>query len=891
MRYIVLNWLVLVLCTTTFAQTRTITGVVKEINGPVLSNVSVTLSNESGIILLSSYTNEQGKYSLIVPDSLTKNSNLFVRATYLGYKKSQLQLSPNVAVYDLILENDPIQLSEVKIKNKPIISKSGDTLSYDVNSFARSEDRNVGDVIKRLPGFTVEDDGRILYNGQAISNLYTGGDDLMGGKYGLATKSISKDMISKIEVIKNHQPIKVLKDKVLTNDIAVNLVLKDENTLRLSGEGMIGGGMPSQFDASGNLIALSKALKMVNVLKTNNSGVDYRSFTKNLSSSSGFGSGSFSKPNFLTSNGTIGPPSLPTSNYYVNRSGLLSLNNLINTKKEWQVRLSAQVFLDKNNLEHFSNVVNYIANDTIIYSERQSVNQKTNLFNTNVFLSKNTYSQFTNNELNLSLKRDWFASPMSLNGLGFNQQLKNEEYEITNRFSYIPRLKGSTVMGVNWNMTYFTNPQLLNINEGLNAELINNGIPYSALIQEARIPTFFSTLNFAYIIPNHLIKQNYQLGLNNEFKELNSHVSIVDLNGYEVAYGGDAGNALKWQNHKIDFNPSYQLKTELWQISLNIPIQEQLINYKQRDYQLNKNFNQLSLNPNASVNFKTGAENYLSTSFGHINNVGDISSVYRGNLLTNYRTLKKNTADLQVKRSWNVALKYHIEKSIKLMFANVGFNYSESIASSIAFTTLLNNVQTTVLVPIKNKSKSFSLNSEMSKQFIPINTKIQLTASYNNLRTNLFINDELLPYVNSNFIATFSYDTKLMNALSINHNIRYNYSKGAQGNGGNSTFNFRATRIDNFLSLIYNLNGKLILEANGQYLFNQLEKNATSRLFLINSGLKYRFSKPKIELNFDVTNLLDEKKYTTISIAGNQQFEGVYNLRGRMAILRLSYMF
>lgn len=881
----------LVLSKSSHSQEKAVAGTVNNIKNEPLANVSVTLKSEKGIILTSTYTNEKGAYKLYLPDSIRSGSPLYIWATFLGYKKANSKISSDKLVYNLILEEDPIQLSEVKIKDKPKFSRRGDTLSYDVNSFAREEDRNIGDVINRIPGFTVDKDGKVTFNGENISNLYLGGDDLMGGKYGLATKSISKDMIKSVEVLKNHQPIKVLKDKILTDKTAVNLVLKNENEFKLTGEGMLGGGTPSQFDASGNLIGLSKNLKVLNSIKANNSGVDFRPHLKNLSSHTYLGLAKFAKPSFLTNSGTVGPPDLPPHNYYNNNSKFLSLNNLVNKKNGLQLRLNLQGFIDKNDINHSSNVIAYLPTDTITYSEQQYVTQKTNSINANIFASKNEYNLFLTNDFSFDIKRDGYSSPLNFNSLKFNQSLNNNEYDFTNNFSYIPRIGSNSVIGINWHTSYVANPQKLFIDEGLNPDVINNGNQYRNLSQTSKTPSFFSGLTFSYIVPTGRVTQNYQAGFSNEFRTLQSAIKITDLNGDQINYPVDVGNELHWQNHKAFVNPSYNFRNDRWRITFNSPIQLQIINYKQSDYQLNKSFNQFTINPAATINFQTSTENHLSTNFNYDNNVGDINSVYRGNLLVNYRTLRNNSADLQVRQSFGFGMKYHVEKSISLILANVGFNFNQVTANSIAFTTLTNNVQRTEFVPLKNSSQNLTLSTDFSKYLFLLKTKIQASASYNILKTNLFINEELLPYMNKNFTASLNYDFKPISVITLNLNTRYNYTTGGQTGNRSETYRFSANRLDQSLTIAYTPIARLTIETDAQHIYNKQQDNLRAQLLLLNSSFRYRFSKPRVDLDARLTNLLNVKNYTTTFISSNQLSESSYDLRKRMAILRLSYVF
>ncbi|WP_316824659.1 hypothetical protein [Pedobacter miscanthi] len=864
---------------------------VKDFGGTYLPNVSILLQNEQNLIIASCYTSDKGAYSLALPKGLNRQATLFVSAACLGFKKKRFQFMPGKLKYDFVLEIDPIMLSEVKIQRKPSITKSGDTLSYEVNSFARTEDRSIGDVISHLPGVTVDNDGRISFNGTAIANLFIAGDDLMDGRYGLATKSISKDMIKSVEVLKNHQPIKVLKDKVLTDDVSMNLVLKDDKNFKISGEGTLGLGIPSKLDATVNLIGLNKTIKVLNSLKANNTGVDYRNDFKKLSSNTSFNSDDFSKPGFITNAGTTGMPDLPRNSYYINKSGAINLNNLVNTKKEIQLRVNIQGFLDRNSLFHRSNVINYLPEDTIGYSEQQIVTQKTAQINTGLSVGKNTAKLFFNNSTNINLSRDQYHSPLKFNGLDFNQVLDNTEYAFSNSFSYIPRLKKGMVFSLKWNLDLFSNPQNLFIDEGINPQVINDNLPYKSLRQQSEIPTFFSDISSSLIIPNTHVKQSYQLGISNEIKQLNSKISIVELDNKEADYKEDAGNALEWKNNKIYFKPNLSLKTELWQVILTAPVQFQEIYYKQADYSLNSNFLQLTVNPNASINLKTSDENYINATLNYTNNVGDINSIYKGNILTNYRTLNSNNTDLQVKKSWGLGVKYHLEKSISLAISNVGFNYNEILANTIAFTSIRNDIQQTILVPLKNKSTRTSANLDFSKYFFDLKAKIQISANYSNLKTNLFLNNQLLPYANNNINLSFGYDSKILNRFTLNYNFLYQLSKTKQKADEALQFTSSVQRLNHSLSLGYNIKERFFWEAISQYTVNNLANNTLSDFFLINSNLKYRVLVPRLDLSLEVSNLLNRKSYNVTSLNYNQFGESIFDIRGTMVIFRLSYIF
>ena len=89
------------------------------------------------------------------------------------------------------------------------VREHGDTLTYNVATFADQNDRNIGDVLARIPGFEVnKQNGQIKYEGKPISKFYIEGLDMLGDKYGIATNSLPQVDVGSVQVMRNHQPIR-----------------------------------------------------------------------------------------------------------------------------------------------------------------------------------------------------------------------------------------------------------------------------------------------------------------------------------------------------------------------------------------------------------------------------------------------------------------------------------------------------------------------------------------------------------------------------------------------------------------------------------------------------------------------------------------------------------
>lgn len=172
--------------------------------------------------------------------------------------------------FDFVLTEKPIELQEVKIKASPI-RKRGDTIAYDVSNFKDIQDRSIADVIKKMPGIEIESSGRILYQGEPINKYYIEGLDLLGGRYALANENMSADAVDKVQILENHQPVKILDSLVYSSRAALNIKLKDKVTY--SGKAEIGAGFsPTLYQVNLTPMMFTKNQQVLASIQSNNRG-------------------------------------------------------------------------------------------------------------------------------------------------------------------------------------------------------------------------------------------------------------------------------------------------------------------------------------------------------------------------------------------------------------------------------------------------------------------------------------------------------------------------------------------------------------------------------------------------------------------------------------------
>ena len=115
--------------------------------------------------------------------------------------------------------------------NARAITGKKDTITYLVGKFAQVKDQSIGDVIKNMPGFEVSPEGQVSYQGKPIQKYYIEGMDLLEGRYAIANKNLPYRDVGAVEVLENHQPIKILESKVFSNGTSINLKLKKNITM------------------------------------------------------------------------------------------------------------------------------------------------------------------------------------------------------------------------------------------------------------------------------------------------------------------------------------------------------------------------------------------------------------------------------------------------------------------------------------------------------------------------------------------------------------------------------------------------------------------------------------------------------------------------------------
>ena len=202
----VISSLLLLLCSLgAMAQNQySITGtLVDSSTGDKLEAVTVrVLSEKDSSELTGTMTNRDGVFFLKV----NRRANYIISASYLGYNHAYkpFTASGNTTVDVGVIEmtENSIELGEaVVMGKKPEVIVKDDTLEYDAGSYKTAENAALEDLLKKLPGVEVDENGKITANGKEIKKILVEGKEFFFDDPTVASRNLPAEMVDKLQVV------------------------------------------------------------------------------------------------------------------------------------------------------------------------------------------------------------------------------------------------------------------------------------------------------------------------------------------------------------------------------------------------------------------------------------------------------------------------------------------------------------------------------------------------------------------------------------------------------------------------------------------------------------------------------------------------------------------
>ncbi len=146
-------------------------------------------------------SDEKGQVTI---DAVAKGTYTF-KAELLGYKAYSTTVKMESKAIDLgtlkmNVDSEQLDAASVSAVGNPIIVKK-DTIEFNASSFKTTDNDVLEDLLKKLPGVEVSEDGSVTVNGESISKITIDGKTFFLNDPQLATKNIPAKMVNKLKVI------------------------------------------------------------------------------------------------------------------------------------------------------------------------------------------------------------------------------------------------------------------------------------------------------------------------------------------------------------------------------------------------------------------------------------------------------------------------------------------------------------------------------------------------------------------------------------------------------------------------------------------------------------------------------------------------------------------
>ncbi|HEX6845381.1 MAG TPA: TonB-dependent receptor, partial [Chitinophagaceae bacterium] len=249
MRKFLFSLLLLFVTSLAISQSQTLKGILKDTseNRILINTVVSVLSMNDSVLVKFTRADKDGNFKI---EGLKEgNYILMVTHPYMGdyFENIEVKSGTPIDLGQVHLTPKSKLLSEVIVRSGSPIKIKGDTLVYTADSFKVRPGANVEELLRRLPGITVDKSGQITAMGERVTKVLVDGEEFFGTDPGIATKNIRADAVQEVQVFdkkSDQAEFTGIDDGV--KDKTINLKMK--KMAGYFGKVELGGGLPDKYD-------------------------------------------------------------------------------------------------------------------------------------------------------------------------------------------------------------------------------------------------------------------------------------------------------------------------------------------------------------------------------------------------------------------------------------------------------------------------------------------------------------------------------------------------------------------------------------------------------------------------------------------------------------------
>ena len=891
----------LIFTTLIFAQ-KTISGKVYGEDKKPLPSASVTIEEIGKNAILSyAITDSKGNYSVTFT---SKDAKVNVKVKAFNYKTTINQYDNATQTLNFTLEEQATEIKEVKLKTK-LVTKRGDTISYDLKSFESKADRTLADVLKKMPGVEVNKDGSILYQGEPINKFYVNGKDLMEGGYGTINNSLPKDAVQKVEIMENHQPVKILQNKVASENAAINVKLK--NSVTMTGRGEVSLGVaPSLWNLKLSPMLFTPKVQWVLNYKTNNIGDQVERENQIMAFGNRFEGvrRNFSENSWLNVENAATPTNIPVNRYLFNNVHYLSANLLTSLSKDWEFK--ANTSYTNNAIDRESVVNTYDAIGNLTNTTSIANNFYTNQAKGEIIFSKNANKSFFKNTT--TYNGLWNTDvAKTVNVINSDQRNKTPSNNFQNSLSAIIPWKEKLVNVMSF-ISYRDDKQDLFINPAKYVPSLQTEAQNSDMIHQFLNLKTLETIHSASVgFSKNSWTFTPEVGVNYTTNKL-----ITDLNGETSGgvqnFGINYENNLKFKSLKPYAQMMANFKKGGFEANLTFPVN--FNNITATDSQsLDKSLNKVTYEPRLFARYDLTSFWKISAFSGISNSFGTINDIYSGKILLSTNNLSTKDTDIQQSTSKFVGSALEYRNPLNNIFFNVRYNFNDR-SNNISYRNFLNISTQQLTVKgynLENVGNSNSIRTELGKYFPKFKTNASVGYSYSLGKSQqlqailITTSDDISNFPppteadfqnvkSNNQGITFKFNNNYFSWLSVDYNASLSFVK-SEIFGTKYTENTSKNFNHTLSTYLYPIKDHTIGFTWDELQFQNAGETKKNSFYDI--SYQYSLVQEKMDIELKVVNIANTNVFEDIRFDSqlNQVRQTSVNIRPRQVLLTVKFNF
>lgn len=752
-RHLICSLMAVVQCLVCFAQNKISGRIIEENTGQPITGAYVCFMKDN-VITGHCFSGPEGEFAYNITEDSTPDT---ITVTLLGYSSVKTEISEDIM--EICMEEKAFSINAASI-SEAVIEEKGDTVTYTIGAFRERDDAVLADILNRLPGMAVTESGGIIHNGRNINKFYIEGMDLLGNRYGVVTRNLSPDDIARVEVYENHQPIKALKGIVLTDQSAVNIILKESarNSWLFNSDLSLGVSDKPLFDTKALVTRLSKKNQDLYLIKGNNIGGDifkeireqeYFGRTGAFIISEGnadsdFQSSLFPHRNILE---------LPKDYWYDNLSGLGSFNHLQAYDSDIQMRLSLQLAAERfSELSGYHEIINTGDGNDIQIKENTHLTDKVYFITGTISFEKNNEDRYWTDDLRITgqYRNDIGYSAGKIND--YNQTYNLPSLKVENLYRTVIQTSDRRTLDLSSEAEYIMNTHSATYSSSIGDAIQQLDISEFRMRNRADYSFRAGSLQFnsSAFLNMHHYSRNSALDWNFDGKSMLSEQYAVT----EIMPGLGLSTTLSKGRSQLKFNLPLYIRMIFGDIVNISPSFSPRLNYK--------------LDIVQDMRFNANAMYQIDGS--------SVESFGNAVIMQDYRRLSQPSGK-QKYHTLSASASLNYSNNPAMFYATLTGDYSSRSSDKTASNLYTEHYTLTEYLDIPTSYSQYGVSGSISKYFGIRSFVIDINVSWHAYDSREFLQGNLLDFKGDRTEAGISLRSSALRWLSADASVKYNYDR------------------------------------------------------------------------------------------------------------------